>query len=236
MTEVTEAEKKDVVPSQYRDKYKETGGTCGDFIAINLQKISKDGVEGLNTVKADNGIEAERWAGFNPGMQRMNLANVLRGSYLKGETIVILGKHYNAVDQVEADFNGTVAEDDNTLLRVASFLELQANPRTVSALRGLFFPKPKGPSAEDRAKAKAEKDEAAAKLKAEKAEAAAKAKAEKAEAKAEEKAKAKLARDEAKAERDRVKAEEKAKKAEEAAKAKAAAAAAKAEQAAKSAE
>lgn len=175
-TNTAPEEKKDVVPTQYRDKYKATGGTCGDFIAVALQKIGKDGLDSLNSVKAENDIEASRWADFNPGMQRMNLANVLRGRFLKGETISILGKKYNAKHQAE-DFNGKIEDSPNILSRLAGFLELQGDDRTVNSLRRLFFPKPKGPSAEERAAAKAEKDAA-------KAEAKAKREQERAEAKA----------------------------------------------------
>ena len=103
MTEKTE-EKKDVVPGEYRERYKATGGTNGDFIATSLSKVAEDGVEALASVKRENGIDKDRWAGFNPGMQRMNLANVLRGSFLKGETITILGKQYNAKHLAQGPF------------------------------------------------------------------------------------------------------------------------------------
>lgn len=188
---MTEAptEKKDVVPSLYREKYKGTGGTCGDFIAVALQKIAKDNGN-VDVVKAENGIEADRWSSMNPGMQRMNLANVLRGAYLKGETITILGKEYNAKHQAE-DFNGTVANDQKTMSRLTGFLELQDNERIIKALTKLFFPPaPKGPTAEERAAAKEAKDaeKAAAKEEKEAAKVAAK------QAKAAEKAVAKEAK------------------------------------------
>lgn len=135
MTETTE--KKDVVPSQYRERYKATNGTCGDFIATKLQGIAKDGP--LDAVKIENKIERERWSTFNPGMQRMNLANVLRGRFLKGETISILGKQYNAKHTAE-DFNFTLEDNTDSLTRAAGVLELQQNDRIVAALRKLFFP------------------------------------------------------------------------------------------------
>ena len=223
-SQATVAEKKDVVPSQYRDKYKDTGGTCGDFIAVALQKVSKEGTEGLTAIKAENNIEADRWSTFNPGMQRMNLANVLRGRFLKGETITVLGKQYNAKHMVERDFNGKVHDDHKTLTRVATFLELQTNDRTIASLQSLFFPKAKGPTAEEREKAKAEKAAAAAEAKAakdaekaaakaEKAEKAAAAKAEKAEAVAAAKAEKDAAKAAAKAEKDAAAAAAKADKA-----------------------
>lgn len=130
-------DKKDVVPSQYRERYKATGGTCGDFIATKLQGIAKDGP--LDAVKIENGIERERWSTFNPGMQRMNLANVLRGKFLKGETISILGQQYNAV-HAKDDFNFTLEDTNDSLMRAAGVLELQQNDRVVAALRKLYFP------------------------------------------------------------------------------------------------
>lgn len=192
-------DKKDVVPSTYRDKYKSTGGTCGDFIATRLQKVAKDGIEGLNTIKAENGIEADRWATFNPGMQRMNLANVLRGKFLNGETITIHGQQYNAKHTVENDFNGTLADDDKTLLRVADLLDLQMNDRTVAALRKLFFAPAKAAPVDREAKrlAKAAEKEAGKAVKAAEKTLAA---AQKAEKKANEALdKATTAEDEAKA-------------------------------------
>lgn len=204
---MSEEKGKDVVPSAYRDKYKETGGGCGDFIATTLSKVGNDGVAALDTVKKENGIEKDRWSTFNPGMQRMNLANVLRGRYLKGETIKILGKEYNAKHQSE-DFNGTVADDPKVMARLAGFLELQETDRVVAALTKIFFPPaPKGKTAEQRAAEKAQKDadKLAAKEKREADRAAAKEKreADKATAKAERerlKAEAKAAKEAAKAE------------------------------------
>lgn len=168
MTEATPAttDKKDVVPSQYRDKYKATGGTCGDFIAKKLSEVGNDGVEALTSVKRENGIPADRWATFNPGMQRMNLANVLRANFLNGETISILGKQYNVRHQLE-DFNGEVKDDDKTLEKIASYLELQVNDRMVAALRKLLFSPPKK-TAEEREAERAAKAEAKAAEKAEK--------------------------------------------------------------------
>lgn len=157
-TEAAEAEKKDVVPSAYRDKYKSTGGTCGDFIATKLQSVAKDG--SLSSIKAENGIEEARWATFNPGMQRMNLANVLRGQYLKGETITILGKQYNVKHQLE-DYTGKVEDSHKALRGIADYLELQNNERTITSLQKLLYPAaPKGKTAEERAAEKAAKDAA----------------------------------------------------------------------------
>lgn len=185
-------EKKDVVPPAYREKYKATGGTCGDFIAEGLSKVSKDG--GLDSVKTENGIDASRWGTFNPGMQRMNLANTLRAQFLNGATIKILGKEYNALHQLE-DFNGDY-KAPGQLSKIADYLGLQQTDRVFMSLSKLIFPpEKKGPTAEERAAAKAEtakvkeaekvaKSEAAAKAKQEKADKAAADKATKTEASA----------------------------------------------------
>lgn len=160
MTET--AEKKDVVPGAYRERYKATGGNNGDFIADALSKVAKDGPEALATIKAENGIAKDRWSGFNPGMVRMNLANVLRGSFLKGETIKILGKEYNAKHLAE-DFNGELKDTDAQLTKLAHLLGLpekgDVSARTIAALRKLFFPPaPKGKTAEQRAADEAAKE------------------------------------------------------------------------------
>lgn len=195
MTEAAPAAEKttkDVVPSSYRDKYKATGGTNGDFIATSLQKVSKDGVGSLQAVAKENKIDYSKWSAMNPGMQRMNLANVMRGRYLKGETVTILGKQYNIKHQIE-DYTGKVENTDKAIKAIAAYLDLTDSDRVVAALKKVLFE----PSAEEKAKAKADAKAAADKVKAD-AKAAkdkekADAKAEK--AKAAEEAKAKKAAD-----------------------------------------
>ena len=147
--------KKDVVPSHYREKYKATDGTCCDFIAKGLSKVAKDGVDALASVKVENNVPTAEWATMNPGMQRMNLANTLRAAYMRGETIKILGREYNALHQAE-DFNGNLTNDHSSLARLAEFLDLQDNKRTIEALSKLFFPPEKKSVI-----AKAKKEEAA---------------------------------------------------------------------------
>jgi len=226
-TENTEATaKKDAVPSKYRERYKATGGTSGDFIATELQAIGKkDGPDSVSTIQAENGIERERWATFNPGMRRMNLANVLRGRYLKGETISILGKQYNARHRAE-DYTGTIAEDDKSLSKLAEFLELNVNDRVIGSLREIFFPKAKGPTAEEKAAAKAEREAEKAAAKAAKEAEKEAAKADRAAKAADDKAVKEAAKEAAKAEREAAKEAAKAEKAaaKEAAKAEKAAA------------
>lgn len=187
--------KKDVVPSEYRQRYKDTGGTAGDFIGVELQKVGKDGLPALQSVMRENGIPEKRWAEHNLGMQRMNLANVLRSTLLNGGDIYILGKQYN-VNHMKDDYNGELVEDKPaTIKKFAEAFQLQTNDRTVKALTKTFFEGArKAKAEEEKAKAKAEKDKA----KAEKVAAAEKAKAEKeAKKKADDEAKAK-----AKAEKD----------------------------------
>jgi hypothetical protein len=188
--------RKDVVPSKYRELYKGRGGTCGDFVATELQRVAKDGPVSLDSVKTENGIPALRWHALNIGLQRMNLANVLRARYLKGEVIRILGAEYDISVKFD-EFE--LVDTDASLREFAEFCDLQSNDRTVAALRSHFFPKAKGQTEEQRAAKAAERlaakqakaaekarkaaEKEAAKLA--KAEAAAAAKAAKAAAKAE---------------------------------------------------
>lgn len=165
-TEAATTERKDVVPAAYREKYKETGGTCGDFIAVALQKIAKENGN-VDVVKSENGIAADRWSTMNPGMQRMNLANVLRGTYLKGGTIKILGKEFNAKHQLE-DANFAVEDTPASMAKIVKFLEVQDNDRTITALNKALFPKTTGKTAEQREAEKADKAAAKAKEKADK--------------------------------------------------------------------
>lgn len=208
--------KKDVVPSDYRNKYKASGGTSGDFIALKLQEVGKDGLPALQAVMKENQIPQSRWAGLNVGMQRMNLANVLRSSFLNGGDIYILGKQYNVV-HMRDDYNGDIQNTDASLAKFAKTNDLGDGPRVIKALRRTFFEAAEKAKA-DEAKAAKKKadDEAKAKKKAD----AEKAKADKAaKKKADDEAKAK-----AKAEKDtKAKADKEAK----AAKAKADKAAAK---------
>lgn len=176
--------KKDVVPSQYRDRYKASGGHTGDFIGAALQTVAKDGVPALKTVMKENQIPDKRWEGFNPGMVRMNLANVLRSTFLNGADIYILGKQYNLL-HMKDDYNKELVNTDASLRQFAEINGLKADDRTVKALRRTFFEAAEKAKAEEaKAKAKAEKE---AKAKAEKD----RKEAEKAKAKADKEAKAK---------------------------------------------
>lgn len=175
MTEETPQLKKDVVPSAYREKYKATGGTNGDFIANELSRVGKDGIQALQAVMKENNIPTTRWAAHNVGQQRMNLSNVLRSTFLNGGDIYILGKQYNLAHMAE-DYNGELKDNDKSIAKFADTIELNGDsPRVVKAIRKTIFG-----AAE---KAKAEEAKAAKKAEAEKAKAdkAAKKAAEKAE-------------------------------------------------------
>lgn len=131
--------KKDVVPSHYREKYRATGGGCGDFIAKRLSRVASDGVMALNSVKRENGIEEEKWANANAGMLRMNLANTLRARFLKGDTVSILGREYNAIHLLE-DFNGLLENTPRCMSQVCDFLDVNDEERVHKSLRKVLFP------------------------------------------------------------------------------------------------
>lgn len=193
-------QKKDVVPSTYRDKYKAHGGTSGDFIANELQKVGKDGLPALQTVMKENGIPAKRWDGHNVGMQRMNLANVLRSTFLNGGDIHILGKQYNVV-HMRDDYNGEIENNDKSIAKFAEANDLGTSARVIKALRKTLFEAAEKAKAEEAKEAKRKTDaEAKAKKKAD----AEKAKADKAaKKKADDEAKAKKKADDAKAKADK---------------------------------
>lgn len=213
MTEETQTLKKDVVPAKYREAYKATGGTNGDFIAKRLQEIGKDGTPALQAVMKENGIPAKKWGSMNPGQQRMNLSNVIRSRFLKGDDITILGKQYN-VRHMADEWNGTLAKDKPaSFVKFADDHNIKNDDRTIGILTRTFFPPDtqakkaeakavRDEQAKTKAEAKAQaaagkkaaadaKKEAAAKAKTDKAAAAKAAKAEKGSAKVAAKASAK---------------------------------------------
>jgi hypothetical protein len=198
---------KDVVPAQYREKYAAGNGTCGDFIATEISSLTKEGgVPSLNAIKTENGIPDTRWAGFNNGMQRMNLANTLRASFLRGEVIRIGGREYSLAAALIEFNEGNEPMDPTNDVDMAGFIktiDVQDTERTRNAIRRAFGPNPE----EAKAKKAAEKAEAKAKAEADKAEKKAAAEAVKMEAKA----KAEADKAEKKAAADKAKAEAKAK-------------------------
>lgn len=87
-----------LIPSHYKEKYGATQ-TCGDELAsVFAESVTgKNGLdlEALAKVQRDNGIDPSRWSSLNPGQQRMNTGNVLRGKIRRGEHVVIDGVHWN---------------------------------------------------------------------------------------------------------------------------------------------
>ena len=85
-----------IIHSSYKQRYGK-GQSCGDEVA-ELMKATVSGKDGkvdlaaLEKVADDNGIDFSRWKGLNPGQQRMNLSNVLRGRVKRDEQVVI-GTH-----------------------------------------------------------------------------------------------------------------------------------------------
>lgn len=177
-TETEVKVRKDIVPPQYRKLYQELGGNCGDFIAAELTSlITTGGVDALNTVKAENGVPAGKWGTLNNGQQRMNLSNILRAKFLRGETISIGGKQYNINDLAD-EFGKFDAEDEEAADKFLSFASMPTTDRNRKSLVRLFVTLPA------QATARAKREEEAAAKKAEKAEKAAAKEAEK-QAKAE---------------------------------------------------
>jgi hypothetical protein len=157
-------ERRDVVPPQYRARYQETGGNNGDFIADELSAVTKDGgIATLTAIKKENGIEENRWAGMNNGMIRMNLANVLRGRFLRGETIYIVGKEFSLSAMI-AEYGKPITHEstDAQISAFVRFARLTDTERTVKAVRSALTPK-RDVAAEREARAKAKAEEKAKK-------------------------------------------------------------------------
>lgn len=86
------------VRSEYRRKYSvdKTHKTASGKPSIGVEDQITDLLKGANieTIKAvcaENDLSYDRWAGLNPGMQRMCLGNRLRGMAQKGKRVVIGG-------------------------------------------------------------------------------------------------------------------------------------------------
>lgn len=166
--------RKDIVPPQYRKLYQELGGNCGDFIAAELTSlITTGGVDSLNAVKAENGVPVTRWSGLNNGQQRMNLSNILRAKFLRGETILIGGKQYN-VNDLRDEFGSLDVDADEQLDKFLQFSSMPVTERNRKALVRLYKTLP------EQATKRAKREQEAEERKAEKARKAAEKEAEKA--------------------------------------------------------
>lgn len=88
-----------VVPTEYRAKYGKEQN-CGDDLATALADYTNEPDDKgkpkcspamMQKVAEDNGVldKFVGWSEKNLGMQRMNLGNVLRGKFRRGEVIMI---------------------------------------------------------------------------------------------------------------------------------------------------
>ena len=77
--------KSGVMVKSYHQIYTANGGGCGDTLDATLRAHFTDGtganldVAALEAFGVDIGLWNPAWAGLNPGMKRMNLANRIRG-------------------------------------------------------------------------------------------------------------------------------------------------------------
>ena len=80
------------VPADFRNRYRERGGSCGDDVATLLAQHTR-GDDGkpdpakLRALAERNGVWQDRYAALNPGQQRMNDGNRLRAMARRGEAI-----------------------------------------------------------------------------------------------------------------------------------------------------
>lgn len=84
---------KSVVKKSYKDVYKAKGSGqgCGDA----LDRALKDALDGdcsLPKIAKENAVPF-LWQVLNPGLQRMNLSNVLRAKLKRGEKVSVEGKN-----------------------------------------------------------------------------------------------------------------------------------------------
>lgn len=169
--------KNGVMGADYHKRYMEQGGGSGDLLDVALRSAVK-GEKGVDPAKVraiaeQNGVWSERWADLNPGMQRMNLANRLRGLLRNNaEAAVTLGD--SEPSRFDIEFNPPAR-----LVKKAGAAERKAEREAKAAAK------------------KAEKEQAKAERKAAaEAKAAEKAKAKEAEAVKESEAAAEEAKDE----------------------------------------
>lgn len=88
--EAPEVVTRSVVPRKWRNVYNHNPlkGTCNDALAIELNAILKSGTLSLVALGELNNVDVQsRWGARNPGMQRMNLGNVLRNRIKRGEHV-----------------------------------------------------------------------------------------------------------------------------------------------------
>ena len=76
-----------VIPAEIKKRYGREQN-CGDDVVQALIKAVDDGHE-LEAIATQNGVDFGRWSHLNPGMQRMNFGNVLRGMVNREEEVTI---------------------------------------------------------------------------------------------------------------------------------------------------
>lgn len=90
--------KNTAVPESYKREYG-AEASCNDDVAVVIRQFIDDHdlgvVEAVNIIKADNGIPLSRWGNLNPGMQRMNLGNTLRGKIRNGFYVRVGSTEWN---------------------------------------------------------------------------------------------------------------------------------------------
>lgn len=88
----TKTETGSVVPADFRVRYKEHSGSCGDELSVRLRKATAaaDGsidIEKLKRLAKANGCWDERYENLNAGLARMNCGNRLRALVRAGKAI-----------------------------------------------------------------------------------------------------------------------------------------------------
>jgi hypothetical protein len=100
-----DGEGRSVVKRKYKQAYKPHDDTSGDdFSQAFIAAAESDGrldMDALAGIAKANGLDLGRWSHLNPGMQRMNLGNVLRGMQRKGTTVVIGKLKFEGLPQPE---------------------------------------------------------------------------------------------------------------------------------------
>lgn len=104
--------KSGMMKKEYHDRYMAQGGGCGDNVDLEMRaaftietiekyvtkkgeekerKISRVDIAALREFGEEIELWNEKWENFNPGAQRMNLANRIRGAIRNG-AVIKLGK------------------------------------------------------------------------------------------------------------------------------------------------
>lgn len=139
-----------IVPLAMRQKYAETNNSCGDAFAEALaaavqspkgEKSKKNVLDlgKLEQVATSNGIDFGKFSHLNPGQQRMNVGNVLRGKAYAGEVVTIGGTTFDltaAIKKARAKTKSDVLDDYDidSLLEQAGFSFSKRGHNAVEAI------------------------------------------------------------------------------------------------------